>query len=138
MQASQQLLEQQHTAAAMEADMTAVAAQLQEQLLKAQADGKEAHAAAKLRQIEHEGVAHQLSKVCHTLDVIGALSEQCEVELSRSLPTRLCTNDDALEGHSSVVLLHSTGWNEFMLTVSGLDRLSRTATPTDSHAEAAK
>ena len=44
--------------------MTHATAQLQEQLLGAQADAEEAHAAAKLKQIEHESQSQQLTEVC--------------------------------------------------------------------------
>lgn len=62
-QASEQLLEQQQDATAKEADMSHVVGQLREQLLSAQAEAEQTHAAAKLKQIEYESQAQALSEV---------------------------------------------------------------------------
>ena len=63
LQVSQQLQEHLQAAAARAAGLEAEAMQLQQQLLQAQTEAEEAHAAAKLRQIEHESQAQELMQV---------------------------------------------------------------------------
>ena len=63
MQVTQQLQEQQQTAADLAASQEAEVSQLQQQLQKTQTEAEETHVAAKLRQIEHEGQAEALAQV---------------------------------------------------------------------------
>ena len=61
-QLTQQLQEQQQTAADQAASLEAEVSQLQQQLQITQTEAEETHAAAKLRQIEHEGRAQALAQ----------------------------------------------------------------------------
>lgn len=63
MQVTQQLQEQQQTAADQAASLEAKVSGLQQQLQVTQSEAEETHAAAKLRQTEHEGQAQALAQV---------------------------------------------------------------------------
>ncbi len=67
MQVTQQLSEQQQTAADQAASLEAEVSQLQQQLQMTQTEAEETHAAAKLRQIEHEGQAQDLAQALPVL-----------------------------------------------------------------------
>ena len=63
LQVSEQLQQQQQTAADTAAELRADVLQLQQQLLSTQTEAEETHAAAKLRQIEHESHTQELEQV---------------------------------------------------------------------------
>ena len=65
--------------------MAQAAAQLQEQLLSAQANAEEAHAAAKLKQIEHENQSQQLTEVSGSSLVLSLHGQHSKFRLCSSL-----------------------------------------------------
>ncbi len=87
LQVTEQLHDQQLSAADRAAGLEAEVAQLQQQLTKAQTDAEETHAAAKLRQIEHENHTQALAKV--TLLLLVLLALLCSHTTSLSLCSKI-------------------------------------------------
>ncbi|KAL0025519.1 hypothetical protein WJX77_008758 [Trebouxia sp. C0004] len=82
---TQQLQEQQQTAADQAAMLEAEVSQLQQQQQITQTEAEETHAAAKLRQIEHEGQAQALAQELEHVKQCLAVEKQSNGELTEAI-----------------------------------------------------
>ncbi|DBA86821.1 TPA: hypothetical protein ACH3X2_005404 [Trebouxia sp. C0005] len=82
---TQQLQEQQQAAADQAASLAAEVSQLQQQLQITQTEAEETHAAAKLRQIEHEGQAQALAQELEHVKQCLAVEKQSNGELTEAI-----------------------------------------------------